>query len=603
MKTLLIAINAKYEHEGLAVWYLKQACHNKGIPVKVLRFSINDSMQRIWASILEERPDVTAFSCYIWNREMVMKLISDLKKTKPGCYVIVGGPEVSYEESEKEFRKYGADFVVKGEGERKLPALLKSIENKDGGLDLSEDNDDSFDETGYISPFSSEYLSLIKGRIAYIESSRGCPYRCSYCLSSISKGFILYPPDVIEADIQKLVDAGARVIKFVDRSFNVNERHALAIWDIVKKFSDSNVTFHFEVNADILTDPQIECLLSMPAGLVQVEAGIQSVNQETLRETSRVMNVDKAVNNLKILTGKGNIHVHTDLIAGLPYEGLNSFKESFNIIYGIKAHHLQLGFLKLLRGTRIRLEAEKHGYKYREYPPYEVIENNYISADEMLVLKSIEEALDRTWNSGRLNVTLGYLEGFFPSPFDLYKDLAEFIKKKGKLFRPMSAVNLFELMREFSLSVEGIDLLTLDSCLALDYACSLRNPVMPNFLNDSEVKALNGKEILEALTGERWKKEYGKRFLILSGSFPIIAGSRLFSLRENNRCPETGEADFFGVNDVKLSEIGNRMLTDRADAGRDMTDRGKTSMVIIDTANIDPVSGRVIPMALLFTRS
>lgn len=590
MKTLLIAINARYEHEGLAVWYLKQACHNKGIPARVMRFSINDSLQRIWASVMEERPDVAAFSCYIWNRELVMKLIGDLKKARPGCIVIVGGPEVSCEGSEKEFFGYGADYVVKGEGESKLPALLKSIEEKDGNFSLSGDIGGVCDETGYISPFCSEYLSLIKGRIAYIESSRGCPYRCSYCLSSESKGFVLYAPDEIEADIRKLVDAGARVVKFVDRSFNVNERHALAIWDIVRKFSGKNTTFHFEVNADILSDAQIDSLLGMPAGLVQIEAGIQSVKHETLREISRVMDADKAINNLKTLTEKGNIHVHTDLIAGLPYDDLDSIKESFNRVYGIKGHHLQLGFLKLLHGTRIRRESAKHGYKYREYPPYEVIENKYISADEILMLKGVEEVLDRTWNSGRLTLTLDYLVNFFPSPFDLYNDLAKFFREKGRLYQPTSAENLFKFIREFSFSVQGIDLLTLNSCLALDYACSLKNPVMPDFLSDSGVKALDGREILGSLSGERWRKEYRKRILVLSGDFSALAGSRLPHARKCLSRPGTDETGDFGINGVKPGMPENRMLIDRAGI-----DRSKTDRIIIDVADVDPVSGRAVP--------
>lgn len=589
MKTLLVAINARFEHEGLAVWYLKRACRDKGIPAKVLRFSINDSIQRIWASIMEEHPDVVAFSCYIWNRELVQKLISDLKKACPDCRIIVGGPEVSYEGAEKELLGYGADHVVRGEGESKLPALLKAIEANDGNFRFLDDNDDSCPETGYISPFSQEYLSLIKDRIAYIESSRGCPYRCSYCMSSVSKKFVLYPPEAIEEDIRKLVDAGAKVVKFVDRSFNVNEKHALAIWDIVRKFSDRNVTFHFEINADILSDAQMECLMDMPEGLVQIEAGIQSVNEGTLREISRVMDTDKAINTLKAIMRKGNIHVHTDLIAGLPYETLSSFRESFNRVYEIRAHHLQLGFLKLLHGTRIRAEADKHGYRFRDYPPYEVIGNRYVSADEMLMLKGIEEALDRTWNSGRLRLTLDHLAGFFPSPFDMYSDLAEFLREKGRLYQPVSAPNLFGLIREFAASMKGIDMLTLESCLALDYACSMKNPVMPDFLGDSEVMALDGKEAFESL-GMEWKKEYRKRILVLSGKFPVDKNSWPFRYRTVQKTPGINYEAGPDTKDGNLGKSENRILT----GGVDTVDR-----IIIDMAEIDPVTGRAIPTAII----
>ena len=452
MKILLIAINAKFEHENLAVWCLNAACLQADIRATVKQYSINDSMQRIWASIIEESPDVAAFSCYIWNRELVVKLISDLKKARPECTVIVGGPEVSYEDSENEFYSKGADFVIKGEGEEKFPLLLKALEeqNRIQAKEVLE-NAGACTKRGYTSPYVDAYLERIKGRIAYIESSRGCPYRCSYCLSSESTGLEYYPFEMIKEDIEKLVSAKARVIKFVDRSFNVNEEHSLKIWDFIREFENERVTFHFEINPDILTKRQIDSLLSMPVGLVQLEAGIQSVNPKTLKEVSRVMKVQTAVENLKTLMSKGNLHIHVDLIAGLPYEDMDSFRESFNTIYQIGAHHLQLGFLKLLHGTRIRREADLHGYKYRDYPPYEVIENKYITSAEILEIKGIEEALDRTLNSGRFTHTLKYLENYFTEPFNLYKGFSEFLKSRGRLYQPVAAAKLFEYLRNMLL--------------------------------------------------------------------------------------------------------------------------------------------------------
>lgn len=555
MNTLLVAINAKYEHEGLAVWYLKAACRNRGIPAAVRQYSINDSAERIWSSIYEQHPDVIAFSCYIWNREQILKLISDLKKAKPGCVIIAGGPEVSYEGSEKDFTGEGADFVIKGEGEGKLPPLLLAL--NEGGLEAAHrlygDGTSMEDETaGYSSPFDSEYLGRIKDRIAYIESSRGCPYRCSYCLSSESRGCVYFPLAQVEADIGALVAAGARVIKFVDRSFNVNERHSLEIWNFIRRFSDAPVTFHFEINPDRLTHAQMENLMSMPAGLVQIEAGIQSVNTRTLKEVSRTMDIDAAIKNLKLLAGKANIHVHTDLIAGLPYEDLESFKESFNRVYEIGAHHLQLGFLKLIHGTRIRREARNHGYKFRDYPPYEVIENKYITSDELLRLKEVEEVLDRTWNSGRFKFTLEYLVKFFPSPFSLYEEFAGYLKERGKLFLPISAAGLFAVLREFALGTEGIDALSVDSLIALDYACSLRTVVLPDFMGNSKVKVLDSKALLAPILDGGWGKECRKRFLILSGSFPL-------------------------KNDEDSEAIRNRM--------------------VVDMEQTDPVTGRAVPGA------
>lgn len=548
MKILLIAINAKFEHENLAVWCLNAACLQADIRATVKQYSINDSMQRIWASIIEESPDVAAFSCYIWNRELVVKLISDLKKARPECTVIVGGPEVSYEDSENEFYSIGADFVIKGEGEEKFPLLLKALEeqNRIQAKEVLE-NAGACTKRGYTSPYVDAYLERIKGRIAYIESSRGCPYRCSYCLSSESTGLEYYPFEMIKEDIEKLVSAKARVIKFVDRSFNVNEEHSLKIWDFIREFENERVTFHFEINPDILTKRQIDSLLSMPVGLVQLEAGIQSVNPKTLKEVSRVMKVQTAVENLKTLMSKGNLHIHVDLIAGLPYEDMDSFRESFNTIYQIGAHHLQLGFLKLLHGTRIRREADLHGYKYRDYPPYEVIENKYITSAEILEIKGIEEALDRTLNSGRFTHTLKYLENYFTEPFNLYKGFSEFLKSRGRLYQPVAAAKLFEYLREYAFKIDGVNKLELDSFIALDYVCSIKNTVFPEFLNNSDVKALDVRILFEQIPEFVWKKEYRKRFVVLEGSFP-------------------------NKKEGKMAAVENRM--------------------IVDTENIDPITQR-----------
>lgn len=552
MKTLLVAINAKYEHEGLAVWYLNAACKHNGISAKVLQYSKNDSAQKIWASLMEQQPDVIAFSCYIWNREQVLNLISDIKKAMPQMIVIVGGPEVSYEGAEIDFKRIGADFVIKGEGETIFPMLISALSEGglSGGISFFEAGNRCKEEMGYLSPFVPEYLNRIKNRIAYIESSRGCPYKCSYCLSSESHGLTFFPLEAIKDDIESLVNAGAKVIKFIDRSFNVNESHSLEIWDFIKRYADRRITFHFEVNPDRLTIAQIESLVSMPSGLVQIEAGIQSTNEHALNEVFRIMDVDAAIRNLKLLMKKGNVHIHTDLIAGLPYEGLDSFKESFNRVYEVGAHHLQLGFLKLLRGTRIRREAQKHGYKYRDYPPYEVIENQYLSSMDLLVLKGVEEVLDRTYNSGRFNYTLDYLISFFGSPFELYEQMAVFFKECDVLYQPMSAANIFKLTREFALRFSDIDKIELDTVIAVDYACSVRNTVLPEFMADSSVKALDSKELLEGTLEEGWKKEYRKRFLVISGSVPE-------KLKED------------------LLSSGNR--------------------IVVDIEKLNPVTGRVVP--------
>jgi len=526
MKTVIVAINAKYDHEGLAAWCLKAACLKRGVDVTVLQYSINDSLQKIWSEIMDEEPDVACFSCYIWNRVLVQNLISDLKKVRPDTIIVVGGPEVCYDGSGDDFRSCGADYVIRGEGEDRLPRLLLELDGRMADETVSN----------YVSPFIPGYLERIRDRIAYIESSRGCPYNCSYCLSSIDRGVRCFPLEEVFAGIDALVGAGARVIKFVDRSFSVNRRHSMEIWEYIRRFSPEDVTFHFEINPDRLSDEQMEILSSMPKGLVQVEAGIQSTNLETLRAVSRTMDADLALDNLKIITAWGNIHVHTDLIAGLPHEDLDSFRKSFNAVYGVKAHHLQLGFLKLLPGTRIRIEAEQHNYRYRSCPPYEVLSNRYMTAREITMLKGVEEALDRFYNTGRLTFTLEYAETLFPSAFDMYLSLSRWLKERKLLFMPLSAIRLYELFRDFSLDA-GADPEILEGLLCLDYCCSLRTTAIPeHLLTPGERKA--GTVILEPadFADREWiesvgRNQFRRRFIGLEGYCPVINGVRTEYMR------------------------------------------------------------------------
>lgn len=550
MKTILVAINAKYEHECLAAWYLKAACRKSGTDITVLQYSINDSVQKIWSAILDEEPDVACFSCYIWNRILVQNLIADLKKVRPETVVVVGGPEVCYDGAVEDFKAYGADYVIRGEGESQLPRLLLQLEGREiAGAAFQPDA--GVEAAGFVSPFIPEYLERVRDRIAYIESSRGCPYNCSYCLSSIDRGLRCFPLEEVFKGIDALVNAGARVIKFIDRSFNV-QRHALDIWEYIKRFSPETITFHFEINPDRLSDRQMEALATMPPGLVQIEAGIQSINPETLEAVSRTMDVDLALENLRRIMAWGNIHVHTDLIAGLPYENMDSFKKSFNAVYGVRAHHLQLGFLKLLHGTRIRREADKHQYRYRSYPPYEVLSNRYMTAKDILTLKGIEEVLDRFYNSGRLSLTLAYAETFFPSPYDFYHDLSGWLKKRNMLFMPFAATRLYELIRDFALDA-GADPRILESLLCLDYVCSLKTTAIPETLLTAEggkdgVVVLDPREFADrAWIDAVGRNQFRKRVIGLEAFCPVI---------------KKGNIEY------------------------------KRSRIVVDTRKVDPVTGR-----------
>jgi radical SAM superfamily enzyme YgiQ (UPF0313 family) len=545
MKILLVAINAKYEHEGLAVWCLKAACRRRGLSVAVQQHTINDPPERTWSAIMDETPDFIGFSCYIWNRTLVERLISDIKKARPEVIIAVGGPETSYAGAEEDFRAFGADYVIKGAGENQLPDLLMRIEgtgaHKPGG---AEDCDGS---RTYISPVVPEYLSRIKGRIAYIESSRGCPYSCSYCLSS-EGGVVYFPLEEVFSDIEALVGAGAKVVKFVDRSFSVNADRSLEVWEYIGRFNPECVTFHFEINPDRLTSAQMGAMERMPAGLMQIEAGIQSVNEETLKAVSRKMDVELALRNLKELVQKGNIHVHADLIAGLPFEDLDSFKKSFDALYDVGPHNLQHGFLKLLHGSRIRREAETHGYKFRDYPPYEVISSRWMSYGDMMLLKGIEDVLDRFHNSGRLRLTLEYLVSGFGSAFGFYAALHAWIKDKGLAFAPIAAARLYSLIREFALGMDSVDLDILESLLGLDYICSMRTTAVPDDMvasggNKHGLKVLDAWEFLQgAAGGLLGKKAAGRRYIAVEGLFPLKKGEEI-EYRKNRMMIDTKDID------------------------------------------------------------
>ena len=532
MKTELVAINAKYEHEGLAVWYLKAACEKCGLDVSVQQHSINDTPEKIWAAIMEAAPDIVGFSCYIWNRVIVQDLIMDIKMARPETIIIVGGPETGYEGAVEDFKAMGADYVLMGEGEYRLPVLLLDIE-KQGRTAMEEKETESraIEPGNYISPFLPEHLSRVNGRIAYIESSRGCPFNCSYCLSSENRRLTYFPSDKILPDIKALVEAGAKVIKFVDRSFNANVRHSLAIWEFIKQFDKKEVTFHFEINPDHLTVEQIASLGGMPDGLVQVEAGIQTTNLRTLESVARHMDVGKALGSLKELIVRGNIHTHADLIAGLPHEDLNSFKKSFNEVYAVRPHQLQLGFLKLLHGTGIRREADLYQYSYRNYPPYEVISSGTMPYDAILKLKGIEDVLDRFYNSGRFSLTLDYILKLFDSAFDMFDALRCWEKERELLFMPVSAVRLFELMREFATGIEGINPDILESLLGLDYICSFKSGPLPKTMEagdgkETGLKILDSREFIDdKLIQTMSKKEIRKRFIALEGMFPVKKGA------------------------------------------------------------------------------
>ena len=437
MKVIISCLNSKFVHASLSPWCLLAGIREfskNTYETLVMESTINGDIQAFANEIINEKPDVLAFSCYIWNVQKTFELCSVIKNNL-GCKIVLGGPEVAYRPTDV-LEKYDfVDFVLSGEGEWSFPNFLDNI-NGDlsavSGLAYRKgDEIVAIPEKEYTdippSPFSDEFFENLNGRISYIETARGCPYRCAFCLSGRCSPLRFFDMERVKKDIIKLSNSGTQTVKFVDRTFNANAERANEILLFIKenygKEIPSNVCFHFEIAGDILKESTLGILLSMPYGAVQLEIGMQSFNEETLKAINRKTDTEKLVANVRKLISFNNMHIHIDLIAGLTGEGFESFRKSFNIAYSLKAHMLQMGFLKLLYGAEMRENKEKYPCTFADEPPYEVTSTPWLYADEIKTLKNCEDAVDRLYNSGRFLLTLDYLtDEVGISPFDLFND-------------------------------------------------------------------------------------------------------------------------------------------------------------------------------------
>jgi len=463
VKTIITALNSKFIHLSLAPWYLKEACRDISGEIKVMEFTINDEINSILSLLIAEKADIYAFSCYIWNIEYVIKLSSDIKKVMPKSKIVLGGPEVSFNADEILNDHDFIDCVISGEGEKPFRHLLEVISQKKEacvipGLSFRDENaiqivnsynvEHSLDDVPF--PYTEEMINEAKNKIIYYEASRGCPFSCSYCLSSTCSGVRYLNFERVKSELTWLLKKDIGQIKFVDRTFNANKKRAKEIFKFVIENCREGINFHFEAAGDLFDDEMLEILQSAPAGLIQFEIGIQSTNPETLLAVNRKTDIDRVFSNIARLLKPGNIHVHVDLIAGLPYETYELFKKSFNDVYNLSAHNLQLGFLKLLKGSGLRKDAEKYGIIYRDYPPYEILSNNFITFDELAKLKNIEEVLERYYNSGRFAESLKYLTGrLYKTPFDFYYDFSVYLRETGQLDRPATLQSMYDSLFSF----------------------------------------------------------------------------------------------------------------------------------------------------------
>ena len=533
MKTVLVGINSKYIHTCLAVWYLKASVtKNKSFDecsddITIKEFAINDNKDNILSDIYKEKPDILAFSCYIWNTEMILVLSKEIKKLLPQCTIILGGPEVSYDAAPVLENNCEIDFVLCGEGEEVFPELYYSLINHtqkykelsgiayrnesavlyNAGFNLVH----NLDEIEF--PYTTELMSTVKNRIVYYESSRGCPFSCSYCISSTFNGVRFFSIDRVKKDINTLLEYKPKLIKFVDRTFNCSRQRAKEIFRYIIGLNCSTL-FHFESAADLFDDELLEILSHAKEGLIQLEIGIQTINTDTLEEIDRVTDIDKLSKNVSDILSNGNIHVHLDLIAGLPFENLESFKNSFNAVYDMKPQQLQLGFLKLLKGSKIRKEAEKHGYTYRNYAPYEVLYNNCVSYDDILSLKDVEEVVERYYNSSKFQNSMEFIKySLFSNAFEMYSSLSLYCRKNGYLDRPISyRENIAVLYSYFEgMNAAGKYSEVFRQKMILDFLSSDSSCAIPDCLKREEDRP-GTNTIHQILQSEQLIKEYLPEF-------------------------------------------------------------------------------------------
>jgi len=491
MKSItLVACNAKYCHTSLAVRSIRAACAERGIPAILLEHSVNEPFRQIMQSILSCESDIYAFSCYLWNMELVKKICLDLKTVKPGCKILLGGPEVSFDPESYTF----ADAVICGEGEAAVPEyVLEQCEEKT----IYGTPVESLDALPFC--YSEADLRANRHRLLYYESSRGCPYACSYCLSSIEKGVRFKSIEKVCRELKKFDDAKVDLVKFVDRTFNADGERALAIWKYAAE-ECHHTRFHFELAGELLREKELAYLQTVPKGKFQFEIGIQSTFSETLRAVCRDADTGVLFEKIKRLVQMGNIHVHTDLIAGLPYESYAVFKNSFNDTYALMTDCLQLGFLKLLKGSKIREEAERFQYRFSAAPPYTVYENAFISAEEIFRLEKIAEAVERFYNSHAFEKSMAYAVSLFPSPFDFYEALS-------KRFDGINAVaqkKLYEILYAFCTEHFGVDVL-LTEYLKFDWIRQTKGIKLPACLGSMETLQ---PVLFQLLEKEGFKEKY-----------------------------------------------------------------------------------------------
>ena len=498
MKILLVACNAKYIHSNLAVYDLQAYASDYADHIVLKEYTINQQKDDIMRDIYLEHPDVVCVSCYIWNLSFVKELMADLIKILPGADFWAGGPEVSYD-AEK-FLTENSEFkgVMVGEGEEtfkelagyyveKNPQDLKDMTGicyRDGDQIIHNGWRQIMDLSSI--PFIYKDLSEFKNRIIYYESSRGCPFSCSYCLSSIDKKLRFRDTETVKKELQFFIDNKVPQVKFVDRTFNCKHDHAMAIWKYINEHDNGVTNFHFEISADLLREEELQEMSTMRPGLIQLEIGVQSTNPDTIKAIHRTMDFEKLKGIVDRIHSFGNIHQHLDLIAGLPYEDYDSFRHSFNDVYALKPQQLQLGFLKVLKGSHVMEMCKEYGIVYKTQEPYEVLSTKWLDYDHVLKLKTVENMVEVYYNSGQFQNTLEYLENFFQDAFSIYERLGSFYMEKGYGDVSHTRMRRYEILLEFLEDVPEISMDQVKDQMVYDLYMRENLKSRPGFARDQK---------------------------------------------------------------------------------------------------------------------
>lgn len=498
MKILLAACNAKYIHSNLAVYDLQAYASDYADYIVLKEYTINQQKDDIMRDIYLEHPDVVCVSCYIWNLSFVKELMADLIKILPGADFWAGGPEVSYD-AEK-FLTENSEFkgVMVGEGEEtfkelagyyveKNPQDLKNMTGicyRDGDQIIHNGWRQIMDLSSI--PFIYKDLSEFKNRIIYYESSRGCPFSCSYCLSSIDKKLRFRDTETVKKELQFFIDNKVPQVKFVDRTFNCKHDHAMAIWKYINEHDNGVTNFHFEISADLLREEELQEMSTMRPGLIQLEIGVQSTNPDTIKAIHRTMDFEKLKGIVDRIHSFGNIHQHLDLIAGLPYEDYDSFRHSFNDVYALKPQQLQLGFLKVLKGSHMMEMCREYGIVYKTQEPYEVLSTKWLDYDHVLKLKTVENMVEVYYNSGQFQNTLEYLENFFQDAFSIYERLGSFYMEKGYGDVSHTRMRRYEILLEFLEDVPEISMDQVKDQMVYDLYLRENLKSRPGFARDQK---------------------------------------------------------------------------------------------------------------------